>query len=419
MNRRTDYGISLGKPTDYQLIEINDRLEYFRNKAFNSFDLGNAFIPSSFNYPDFLYDYSICQEHCRYASQFLKIPKRELVFAFTDSKYPNGYALPCENFDVVLLTIGFFVELNEVVSRVFDIFFNGDRSEIIGGKNFKNDFSSYSQEDQNARNYSLMMLSRHLAIGHIIGHEFGHLAAGHLGFANNAEKHESDNGSLATNFFHSESDDLISQAREVEADVFAAAWIDALLNQPVSSKHTETLIWLKSDPCRLSFIFTLSSLLWYVTLGTENFSARDFLSLTTHPPTGLRAKMITDSALVRNVQKDSINRSRHEVFALEAFCLIGLGEALKRIILLSNKPDENSKIMLEKFRGLTKKDKIYKCLGEMGLSVPDNKYQVAVTEEYLKKMWQISAANQKHTEPLSRWKPEARVKWGIDAPYRQ
>jgi hypothetical protein len=412
MSRRTDFNIPAGQPTDYQLTEINNRLNYLRNKTSNSIDLGNAFVPSIFNYSSFLADFSIGQKQCEYASNFLKNPERELVFALTDSERPNGYALACENFDAVLLTIGFFIELDEVGERVFDIFFKGDRSDIIGPKNFKNDFSSYSKEDQNNRNLSLMALTRHLAIGHIIGHEFGHLAAGHLGFANNTEKYENDNGSLASNLFDSESNDLVSQAREIEADIYAAAWIDSLLNRPVSPSHTEILIWLKNDPCRISFIFTLSSLLWYVTLGAEKFSARKFILLKTHPPTGLRAKTITDSALVRNIQKDLINRYKHENFSLEAFCLIGLGEACKRIIYLSEKTDEDSKKMFEKWQGLPKKDKVNKCLGEMGLSVSDDRLQKIITEDYLTKAWEISIANKNYTDPLSRWKPEARITWG-------
>ncbi|WP_435507658.1 hypothetical protein [Variovorax sp. RHLX14] len=378
----------------------------------NSIDLGNAFVPSNFNYPNFLTDFSICQEQCNYASNFLKNPERELVCALTDTKRPNGYVLACENFDVVLLTIGFFIELDEVGARVFNVFFNGDRSEIIGPENFKSDFSSYSKEDQNDRNFSLMALVRHLAIGHIIGHEFGHLAAGHLGFANETKKYENDNGSLASNFFDFDSNDLISQAREIEADIYAANWIDSLLNRPVSPSHTEILVWLKNDPCRISFIFTLSSLLWYVTLGAEKFSARNFVFLTTHPPTGLRAKMITDSALVRNIQKDLINKHKHETFSLEAFCLIGLGEAFKRIAYLSDKPDEDSKKMFGKLQGLSKKDNVQKYLGEMGLSISDNRHQTMLTGDYFAKLWEIYIAHKSYNDLLSRWKPEARITWG-------
>ena len=414
MNKRDNSQIPLGEPTDIQLTKINEQLDILKTKGSKSINIGRAFVPSNFENIEFIKDFTIGREQCNFASNFLDNPKRELVFALLNYPQPNGFALPCENFDAVLITTGFFVNLNKLTDRVFTILFNGDMSAITGEKNFKNDFLSYCKDQQIDCRHTLQYLTRHLAIGHIIGHEFGHLASGHCGFANSIEEFEteSDDYSLAANFSDISTQSLLSQAREIDADVRAAWWIKYLLNQPISPNHLEIHKWLKADSCRLTFIFSLSSLLWYVTLGAARFSSKNLNASTTHPPTSLRAKTIFDSAVMQDVQRDYANRYRHESFALEASYLVGLSEVLRREEYLKDMTDENSKKELYFLRTLSKIDLINKCLGEMGLSTPNDKHQIDI-RHYINRMSEISAADRKRTAPFARWKERYRINWGL------
>lgn len=343
MNRREAYQIPMGEPTDFQLDEINKRLDDLKEEGSKAINIGRAFVPSSINNAKFVNDFKFGRQHCKYASKFLIDPKRELVFALIDYHLPNGFALPCGEFDAVLITTGFFVHLDSLMQRVFSVFFNGDMSAITAENNFKKDFVSFCDEKKIDYSNDLLEIVRRLSISHIIGHEFGHLALGHCGFASNPQTEEIENSenkiSLAANIREVDLVNLVSQAREIDADVQAASWVESLLNAPTSLEHPEILNWLKADRCRLSFIFSISSLLWYVNLGAKGFSTKDIPASTTHPPTSFRAKTIFDSALMQNVQRDSVNKYRHELFATEAFYIVALGEALKRKFELQDKID--------------------------------------------------------------------------------
>ena len=123
MNRREAYQIPMGEPTDFQLDEINKRLDDLKEEGSKAINIGRAFVPSSINNAKFVNDFKFGRQHCKYASKFLIDPKRELVFALIDYHLPNGFALPCGEFDAVLITTGFFVHLDSLMQRVFSVFF--------------------------------------------------------------------------------------------------------------------------------------------------------------------------------------------------------------------------------------------------------------------------------------------------------
>lgn len=410
MNRREAFNIPLGQPTDEQLLIINEKIDQFKNSKTNSINIGRAYVPSDIYYSKFLWDYKVGQEQCRYATKFLNNSKRELVFALTDVASPNGWTFSCGEFDVVLITSGFFTQLESNIERIFHIFYNGDLSDFVGKDNFKEEFFSHFKENPFQYLNELKYLIRHLSIGHIIGHEFGHLASGHFGFATEAP--DDQKISPASKWDGIKKTDILSQTNEIEADAHAALWIDSLLKELINPTHTEMLTWLKSDPCRITFIFSLSSLLWYATLGASKFSVEDLLVAKTHPPTSFRAKVIFDSAVTKNIQEDQKNESRHKNFALEALFLVSRNEALKHIMDLSNKSDETSKKTLKYLEGLSRLELINKFLVEMGLSMLNEDHSEEV-KKYLERIFEFWNTNRKIANPHARWKPEARVKWGI------
>ncbi|WP_442807594.1 hypothetical protein [Trinickia soli] len=348
---------------------------------------------------------------------------KELVCALSRKDAPGAWAISCKSIDAVVVSVGLLVKLRKLAEYFTNTLLGPLSRDGMPEASFFDAYRSKFQSPETSDELSskarrrLSQLLEFTAISYILGHEFGHLAQGHL---TRGALPEPDAGGPegADNLFGAIDSaglcgvSIRDQAFELDADVQGWYWakdaIRRLAPQPshVNSHIADSVLnWVREDAARLGFLLTSAALLAFLSLGAEEFNILEYFKKHTHPPSSLRAMVATDSLTVERLTGNDAANRRHLEYAEEARLTASLAALVDTLEARSDE-DSEAEALAREFIGMKYVDAGKRAMLALGISPPRPESRRPL-DEYLNTL----ASQKRRREFSARWPAEFTVRW--------
>ncbi|MGF6533265.1 hypothetical protein P3T20_004065 [Paraburkholderia sp. GAS206C] len=343
---------------------------------------------------------------------------KELVCALSVKSNPGAWALSCGDFDAVVVSTALIDKVSKLaeyfVNTMFGPMSRDGMPPITFTSTFLGRFRDHSNESRNA----LKHLIDRTALNYILGHEFGHLAQGHLTRA--AVGEPPDDGAetadgeplMSVDSVGSCSNSPQNQARELDADVQGWHWAKnafLALHAPDGPDREriawQVLDWIQEDIARVSFALTAATQIAYLSLGAEQFDVVQHIRDGTHPPTSLRAMVATDTIIVASLGSNEVANRGALDYSAEARLTAALAATIDALEMRSD-DDSNAQDLARELKGMNFRDAGNRGMVVLGVAPPTPKNRGEL-DTYLNTL----ASEKRRIEVTARWNVLHTVQW--------
>lgn len=381
MNKRAAFKIPPCIPLHTQLPVLREQVVKLANSSLQEY---NIFVPGPGTAPE-LAKFDKAYEHIRVqteqAFRYHRDQDRELVCALAHTPVPNAYAISCGTFDAVVVSTGLIESLHEYILNAQNAIFNMMPHEDLATDNFRDAFKAAFKGHVQDVLTALNRILYQTAMNYLLGHEFGHLARGHLikglSSSRSAVEEESVHGIrlMSSDTAGRTGGSKLDQAMEIDADVQGCRWATHQLAtmrpvDPANQSHfQEVFSWIQSDLARLNFIFAFCAQIAYVALGARYITTERLLSDATHPPTGLRALVATDTQLLAALSHDPGQNEKIQHYVQEARRIVAVS-ALATVLLSRADDDARAETQAKAILKSSTRATAKKAMNVLGLEAP-------------------------------------------------
>ncbi|MFM0736950.1 hypothetical protein PQQ51_06860 [Paraburkholderia xenovorans] len=411
-------GHLISEPTAEQLEILRAELRQLEEADPKKFSFGHVIVPRSGIWQNELVSaFALGRAQCESASRYLRNPKRELLFAIAQNDTPNAWAISCGEFDAVLITSGFWLKLRKRAAWLVEAMRVRAIKQALPKDSFQASFLNDFANGLQGRLRQLHMILVQTATNYILGHEFGHLASGHLVFATASESAVDKHGFHAIDSAaEGLSKSSMHQAMELDADVQGMAWAKNMIATARPSDESEgvqgtgaLLRWIQADPLRVNFVSLTGALLAFGTLGAKGFSIGALYKERSHPPTSLRAKLLVDTQTIATNAARPDLAERNSAYAKEALLAAGLGVAYEFMNKLDKNHPESAQVRTY-LEQADFDDLAETTVEEMGLAAPTPKRR-RMLDYYVTALALRWQALSPQCAPRARWQPGYTTPW--------
>ena len=424
MTQREAFGIPACIPLEGPSLQV---MRQIISKVFGKKYGDDTFVPDS----------TSAREHSRFGNEYEHIrlqtehafqhhvdKNRELVCALILTDDRNAFALSCETFDAVLVTTGLILEIQQRSRAAVNGLFNMPAHEDVAGDNFKTAFkTAFPPQIGKDAALALHQIMYQTVMNCLLGHEFGHLARGHIikssssNAAAVAPEGPADIELLASDAASAKATKIGEQAFEVDADVQGMRWAKNELQTgrrvtPASeTQFGNVFLWIQDDPARIQFVLTMAIQLMYVSLGAAYMTVEDLLSDERHPPTSLRVSVCADSMLLAALSGDAAQDQRAVDYTQEARWIVAVTSLVTSLLQRAD-DDPRARMQANAILKAPVKVTARKAMNVLGLEplTPERRLEAA---QYLADRAQLMRRSLPGLQRTARWDLSRTVNWSV------